>query len=74
MSALTKRLHVPFDKIFQQAPVPAKSIKSFSEEEGQPVLRAKRWQLTGREAHSEMRYNVYSIKITRFMPLQIQEV
>ena len=45
--ALTKRLHVPFDKIFQQAPVPAKSIKSFSEEEGQPVLRAKRWQLTG---------------------------
>ena len=46
IEALTKRLHVPFDKIFQQAPVPAKSIKSFSEEEGQPVLRAKRWQLT----------------------------
>ena len=45
--APTKRLHVPFDKIFQQASVPAKSIKSFSEEEGQPVLRAKRWQLTG---------------------------
>ena len=77
--ALTKRLHVPFDKIFQQAPVPAKSIKSFSEEEGQPVLRAKRWQLTaprsslGDEIQHllDKDYSVYAIANSRLSLIHI---
>ena len=71
--ALTKRLHVPFERIFQQAPVPVKSIKPFPEEESQPALRAKSWQLIrprssfGKEIQHllDQDYSVYAIANSR---------
>ena len=45
--ALTKRLHVPFEKIFHQTRVPTTSIKPFAETEEQPSLKSQGWQTKG---------------------------
>ncbi len=44
---LTKRLHVPYERIFLQARVSTTSIKPFATGEGQPSLPARGWQSKG---------------------------
>ena len=50
--ALSKRLHVPFEKIFAQ--LPATSISAFSEIEGLPALRAQNRQTAANSPELEL--------------------